>query len=82
MVVGIEMEFVINGYNLDIYVYYVYVSEEFGFWVEFIEDYLGIGYGGLLVISGDIGLVDLDWFFWIDVVDSIKCLFVGFKRKF
>ena len=82
MVVGTETELAINGYNLDIYAYYAYVSEEFGFRAELTEDYLGTGHGGSLAISGDIGLADLDWFSRIDVVDSTKRLLVGLKRKF
>ena len=82
VVVGTETELAINGYNLDIYAYYAYVSEEFGFRAELTEDYLGTGHGGSLAISGDIGLADLDWFSRIDVVDSTKRLLVGLKRKF
>lgn len=53
------------------YVYYVYVSVDFGQWVELIEDYLGIGYGGLVELLGVFVVFDFDWFSCIDMVDSI-----------
>lgn len=39
-------------YFIEYFVYYLYINRNFGVWVEFIEDFFGIGYGGLFEFSG------------------------------
>lgn len=82
LVLGTENQISIDGYPIDIYAYYAYVSNDFGLRAELTEDFLDTGHGASVELSGALPIAQLDWFSRVDVVDNTKRLLAGVKRSF
>ncbi len=82
LVLGLDSEFTLGQYPVEMYAYYAYVSADFGQRAELTEDYLGTGHGGSIEVSGALPMAQLDWFSRIDMVGNTRRVLIGLKRSF
>lgn len=69
--------------ELDYYLYYAYVSDNFGTRAELTEDFLGTGHGVSAEISGQVAnYKSMKWFARVDSIDSHHRLLSGLAFKF
>ena len=81
-VVGVSGSLQTNN-PLDYYLYYAYVSDNFGTRAELTEDFLGTGHGVSAEVSGKIPqFKNLKWFARVDSIDSNQRLLSGVALKF
>lgn len=79
ILLGLDMPFDIQGYEIETFSYYAYVGENFGPRADLIEDFLGAGHGISTEFSGGIQNSQFDWFVRYDLVESRSRLLAGIK---
>ncbi|GLR72096.1 hypothetical protein GCM10007852_30040 [Agaribacter marinus] len=78
-VLGVEGEFRSKDKPYEYFVYYSYVSDDFGLKAELTEDFLGTGHGFSAEIESSFSFAPLNWFIRFDKVDNSSRMLGGIK---